>query len=137
MYNIKTDYREEHNLAAQMPERVASMNAARQKYVNAVDGGSVEQARKEHAKLMDKFSAQTKEGYRKKLEALKKKGVPDFEAQKAALLAEANKGIRKNAQNKKETELFASSTSFREGKSDAKKEAQAYMEANWVDWDGR
>jgi len=136
LYNIKTDYAEQQDLAKQMPERVAAMNAMRQEYVDAVDGGSIEQAREAHAKLMDKFTEQSKEGYRKKLAELKKSGASDFEAKKAALLKEANKGIRKNALNKKETELFASSTSFREGKSDAKKAAQAYMKANWIDWNG-
>lgn len=136
LYNIKTDYAEQYDLAKQMPERVASMDAARQKYVEAVDGGSVEAAREAHAKLMDKFSAQTKENYRRKVKELKEKGVADFDAQKAALLKEVNKGLRKNAQNKKETEFFASMTSFTEGNSQAKKEAQAYMDANWVDWDG-
>ena len=58
------------------------------------------------------------------------------EAQKAALLKDVNKSLKKNAQNKKDTEFFASATSFWEGKSDAKKQAQAYMDANWIDWDG-
>ena len=89
-----------------------------------------------HAKLMDKFTKQSKEHYRKKLADLKKNGASDFKAKKAALLEELNRSMRKNALNKKETELFASYTSFREGKSDAKKAAQAYMDANWVDWNG-
>lgn len=136
LYNIKTDYAEQQDLAKQMPERVASMNAIRQEYVDAVDGGSVEQARVAHANLMDKFTEQSKEQYRKSLQRLKEEGVADFEAQKSALLKEVNQKIRKNALNKKETELFASMTSFTEGKSEAKKEAQAYMDANWVDWNG-
>ena len=136
LYNIKTDYAEQQDLAKQMPERVAAMNAMRQEYVDAVDGGSVAQARAAHANLMDKFSEMSKDLYRKRFAELKKSGASDFEAQKAALLKDVNAKIRKNAFNKKESELFASSTSFREGKSEAKKEAHAYMDANWEDWDG-
>jgi arylsulfatase A-like enzyme len=136
LYNVKTDYREQHNLAKEMPERVGAMDAARQKYVDKVDGGSVEQARAAHAELMDKYAAMHKAHYHTALKRLKEAGAPDFESQKAALLKEANQKLRKTVHNKKETELFARMTSFTEGKLDAKKQAQAYLEANWIDWDG-
>ena len=136
LFNVRTDYREQHDLTTSMPARVREMEAIRSFYVESVDGGSIEQARAAHARLMDKFAEQSKEGYRKKLADLKKNGGSDYEAKKAALLKDVNQKIRKNALNKKETALFASSTSFREGKSDAKKEAQAYLDAHWVDWNG-
>ena len=58
LFNIRTDYREENDLASTMPDKVAEMEAIRRNYVEEVDGGSAEQAREALYKTMDKFSSQ-------------------------------------------------------------------------------
>jgi hypothetical protein len=135
LFNIKTDYREEHDLASKMPEKVASMDAARQKYVDEVDGGTVEQVREAYYKLMDKFGRQAKDSYKKEVAELKAGNPDDFEAQKAALLKALNDKLRRNEEGKEYARRMVNHTSFREGGS-AKREAQKYVQANWVDYTG-
>ena len=134
LFNIRTDYREENDLASTMPDKVAEMEAIRRNYVEEVDGGTAEQAREALYKTMDKFSSQSKEGFRKALARLKEQKAPDFEARKAALLKDLNKKLIKNAINKEQTKRFADYPYFKEGKSDHKKEAEEHVRANWVDY---
>jgi len=71
LFNLKTDYREEKNLASSMPEKVKEMDEICRKYVKKVKGGTAEQVRQAHHKLMDHFGQQSIAGYRKKLADLK------------------------------------------------------------------
>ena len=135
LFNIKTDYREEHDLSKEMPERVATMDAARQKYIDRVDGGSAEQVREAYYKLMDKFSKQSKDGYKKDLAKLKASNPANFKTQKAALLKALNDKLRRNAEGKEHARRMVKHTSFKEGSS-TKKGAQEFVRANWVDYTG-
>lgn len=134
LFNIRTDYREENDLAAEMPEKVASMDAIRQKYVDEVDGGTAEQVREALYKTMDRFSEQAKEAYHKKVAALKEESPPDFEAQKAALLKDLNDKLLKNAINKEKTRRHAEFHSWRE--SAPKSEAEEHARGSFVEYEG-
>ena len=134
LFNIRTDYREEKDLADAMPEKVEEMDTIRRKYVEQVDGGTAEQAREALYKTMDKFSRQSKEGFWKAVERLEAENPPDFKARKADLLKELNKKLIKNAINKEQTKRFGSYPYFKEGKSDHKREAEEHVRANWVDY---
>ena len=134
LFNIRTDYREEHDLASEMPEKVASMDAIRRKYVEEVDGGTTAQVRKALYDTMDQYSARSKEGFQKKLAQLKKENRPDFEAQKAALLKELNKKLMKNEFNKEKTRRHAKHHSWRD--SAPKQDAEEHVRATWKDYTG-
>tara|TARA_Y100001934_G_scaffold160461_1_gene191518 strand:+ start:4043 stop:5788 length:1746 start_codon:yes stop_codon:yes gene_type:complete len=131
LYNLKADYREEHDLHTAMPDKAAKMDEIRRKYVEDVDGGTAEQVREALYKTMDRFSRQSKDGFRKKLAELKKKKPTDFEAQKAALLKALNEKLKKNELNKEKTRQHAELHSWRE--STPKKDAEAIVDAKWVD----
>jgi arylsulfatase A len=132
LFNLKTDYREEKDLASEMPEKVAAMDSSRRNYVEEVDGGTAEQVRQAHYKLMDRFSEQSKDGYKKKLAALKEQEVPDFEARKAAMLKELNQKLFKNVVSKEKSKLHAKLYSWRDGPE--KKEAEKKARAKWVEF---
>jgi arylsulfatase A-like enzyme len=126
LFNLKTDYREEKNLASAMPEKVKEMDQACRKYVKKVDGGTAEQVRQAHHKLMDHFSQQSVDGYKKKLAALKEQNLSDFEDRKAAMLKELNQNLFKNVVNKEKTNVHRTLYSWREGpeKKEAEKNAR-------------
>ena len=132
LFNLKSDYREENNLASEMPEKVAAMDSSRRNYVEDVDGGTVEQVRQAHYKLMDRFSEQSKEAYFKKLAALKEQENPDFEARKAVMLKELNLKLFKNVVSKEKTNVHRKLYSWREGPE--KKEAEKKARAKWVEF---
>ena len=134
LFNIRTDYREEHNLASKMPEKVNSMDTIRRQYVEQVDGGTAEQVREALYATMDRFSAQSKQGYQKKLAQLKIENPADFDAQKSALLKQLNQKLIKNEINKEKTKRQAEHHSWRE--SAPKKGAEEYVRANWKDYAG-
>tara|TARA_B100000959_G_scaffold118532_1_gene124604 strand:- start:77 stop:1777 length:1701 start_codon:yes stop_codon:yes gene_type:complete len=130
LFNIRDDYREEHDLHTAMPDKVAEMDEICRKYIKEVDGGTAEQVREALYKRMDRFSSQAKDGFRKKLAQLKEENPSDLEAQKAALLKELNQKLKKNAVNKEKTRLHAQFFSWRE--SAPKSKAEENVEAKWV-----
>ena len=86
LFNIQKDYGEENNLAAQMPEKVASMDAIREQYIKDVDGGQITEVYQALYDLMDEFSRRAHETYQRDLAVLQAKSPTDFDAQKAVLL---------------------------------------------------
>jgi len=134
LFNIKKDYREQHNLYLEMPDKVAEMDAILRKYVEEVDGGTAEQVRQALYDTMDRFGAQAKEGFQKKLAQLKEDNAPDYEAQKAALLKGLNQKLIKNEINKEKTKRQGNSHSWRE--SSPKNDAEEHVRANWKDYTG-
>jgi arylsulfatase A len=131
LFNLKDDYREEHDLHTAMPDKVHMMDTTLRKYVEEVDGGTAEQVREALYKTMDKFGRQAKEGFVKKIAALKEEKPSDLEAQKAKLLKDLNQKLKKNAFNKEKTRLQAEFRSWRE--SAPQKNAEELVEAKWVD----
>ena len=132
LFNLKTDYREEKNLASSMPEKVKQMDEICRKYVKKVKGGTAEQVRQAHHKLMDHFGQQSIAGYRKKLSDLKEQKIPDFEDQKAKMLKDLNEKLFKNLVNKEKTNLHRNLHAWREGTE--KNVAEQNARAKWVEF---
>ena len=114
LFNIQKDYAEESNLAAQMPEKVASMDAIREQYIKDVDGGQIAEVYQALYDLMDEFSRRAHETYQRDLAALQAKNPTDFDAQKAVLLKSLNETLKRNAMNKIKSELFEESDLWKE-----------------------
>ncbi len=131
LFNVRTDYREEHDLSSEMYEKAAEMDAIRQEYVEEVNGGSIEEVRQALYDRMDEFSQRAKAGFEKKLAKLKEQNPSDFEKQKAVLLKELNDKLIKNEINKEKCRRFASFSSWRE--SPEKSDAEEAVRARWVD----
>ncbi len=132
LFNIKTDYREQHNLASEMPEKVKSMDATRAKYVEAVDGGTAEQVREALYDTMDTFGDRAKQAYKKKLVDLETQNPRDFDVQKAAMLKELNVKLLKNEVNKEKCRRQSKFYSWRE--SAPKKGVEESVLSRWVDY---
>ena len=132
LFNLKSDYREEKNLASAMPEKVKEMDQACRKYVKKVDGGTAEQVRQAHHKLMDHFSQQSVYFYRKRLAVLKEQSLPDFEDRKAKMLKQLNDDLFKNVVNKEKTNVQRTLYSWREGPE--KKEAEKNARIKFVEF---
>jgi arylsulfatase A len=131
LFNIKTDYREQNNLASEMPGKVASMDSIRRNYVHEVDGGTIGQVRQALIDKMDEFSRKSKEGFRKKLDQLEEEKPTDYAARKKALLKELNQKLIKNEINKEKSKRYASFESWRE--SPPKQDAEKAVLDRWVD----
>ena len=131
LFNIKTDYREQHDLAAKMPDKVAAMDAVRRKYLEDVDGGTIQQVRQALYDRMDEFSQRSREGFKKSLAKLKEDNPPDFAARKAALLKELNAKLIKNEINKEKCRRHGSFKSWKEGP--PKADAEQAVRERWVD----
>ncbi len=131
LFNIKTDYREQRNLASEMPAKAGSMDSIRRNYVHEVAGGTIEQVRQALIDKMDEFSRKTREGFRKKLSKLEEENPPDLEVRKKALLKELNQKLIKNEINKEKSKRHASFASWRE--SPPKKDAEKAVMDRWID----
>ena len=134
LFNIKTDYQEQVNLAAAMPGRAESMDAVRANYVKEVNGGTATQVRDALYDLMDEFGERAKAAYRKKLAILEAEMPVDFDLQKAALLRDLNKSLYKNELNKERCRRQAKHPSWRD--SAPKQDAEEFVRSNWVDYTG-
>ncbi len=132
LFNLKNDYREETNLAAEMPEKVRELDEICRNYVKKVNGGTAEQVRQAHHKLMDHFSQQSVFHYRKRLGALKEQNLPDFEDRKAKMLKQLNDNLFKNLVNKEKTNLHRELHAWREGSE--KNLAEENARAKWVEF---
>ena len=134
LFNIKTDYREQHDLTSEMPEKVKSMDAIRAKYVDEVDGGTAEQVREALYGMMDIFGDRAKEAYKKKLADLKEQNPANLDEQKTAMLKELNKKLIKNEINKEKCRRQAKFNSWRE--SAPKGDVEEFVLSRWVDYTG-
>ncbi len=131
LFNIKDDYEQLNDLSATMPEKVASMEAIRQQYVDEVDGGEIEVVYDALYDLMDEFSRRARVNYDRKLEELMAEKPADMAERKAALVEEYNETLKRNVISKEKTRLHSESDAWKEYPyaQDAKKT----IEANWVD----
>ena len=132
LFNIKTDYREQYDLSATMPEKASSMDAIRAKYVKEVDGGTAEQVREALYDTMDTFSDRAKQAYKKKLADLKEQMPNDFDARKSAMLKELNEKLIKNEINKEKCRRQAKFYSWRE--SAPKSDVEDFVLSKWIDY---
>jgi hypothetical protein len=134
LFNIRTDYSEQENLAASMPERVESMDAIRSEYVKEVDGGTTAQVREALYALMDTFGKRAKEAYKKKLTLLREQNPADLDRQQSQLLEALNATLFRNELNKEKCRRQATNASWREGI--PKEGAEEYVRSHWVDYSG-
>lgn len=134
LFNIRTDYQEQVDLAVAMPGRAESMDAMRANYVKEVDGGTAAQVRDALYDLMDQFGERAKIAYRKKLAILEEQKPADFDTKKATLLQELNEKLFKNEWNKERCRRQARHSSWRD--SAPKQDAEEYVRTNWVDYTG-
>ena len=131
LFNIKEDYQQEHDLAASMPEKVASMEAMRQQYVDEVDGGEIEVVYDALYNLMDEFGRRARVEYERKLAELVAENPTDMAARKAALLAKMNHTLKRNAVSKEKSRLYSESDVWKEYP--YAQDAKRNIEATWVD----
>jgi arylsulfatase A len=124
LFNVAKDYREQHDLAVAMPEKTVELNRIRQRYIDKVDGGSVEDVYAAYAEFLDNVEQKAQSSFQKKMGTLEQTNPPDRDVQKTKL---------KHEWEKKKRELFAkrginkaqgASHSWREG---AKQEAVESM----------
>ena len=115
-----------------MPEKVRELDEICRNYVKKVNGGTAEQVRQAHHKLMDHFSQQSVFHYRKRLAALKEQNLPDFEDRKAKMLKQLNDNLFKNLVNKEKTNLHRELHAWREGSE--KNQAEENARAKWVEF---
>ena len=128
----RSDYREQKNLAAEMPEKVKELDEICRNYVKKVKGGTAEQVRQAHLELMDHFSQQSVYHYRKRLAVLKEQSLPNFEDRKAKMLKQLNDDLFKNLFNKEKTNLHRELHAWREGSE--KNLAEENARAKWVEF---
>jgi arylsulfatase A-like enzyme len=131
LFNIKDDYQQEHDLAATMPEKVASMEAIRQQYVDEVDGGEMEVVYDALYNLMDEFGRRARVEYERKLAELLAENPADMAERKAALLAKYNATLKRNAVSKEKSRLYSESNVWKEYP--YAQDAKRNIEATWVD----
>jgi arylsulfatase A-like enzyme len=131
LFNIKDDYQQEHDLAATMPEKVASMEAIRQQYVDEVDGGEMEVVYDALYNLMDEFGRRARVEYERKLAELVAENPADMAERKAALLAKYNATLKRNAVSKEKSRLYSESDVWKEYP--YAREAERNIEATWAD----
>ena len=63
LFDVATDYAEEHDLAEQMPEKVSEMDRIRQLYVQKVDGGTMPEVYAAYSDWMDASRKNTEQKY--------------------------------------------------------------------------
>ena len=131
LFDIKDDYEQLNDLSATMPEKVASMEAIRQKYVDEVDGGEIEVVYDALYNLMDEFSRRARVKYDRDLEELMAENPADMVERKAVLIAEYNATLKRNATSKEKTRLYSESDVWKEYP--YAQDAKRNIEATWVD----
>ncbi len=101
LFNVSSDYREQHDLAKTMPEKVAEMDRILRDYVEEVDGGDVADVYQAYFEELDTFEQRAKLSFQKKLEVLEKTRPADIDAQKIQIKNELEEKIRKLHANRK------------------------------------
>jgi arylsulfatase A-like enzyme len=86
LFNVKDDYREQHDLAASMPEKVSEMDKILRNYIDEVDGGDVTDVYQAIYETLDDFEKRNETAHKKRLEALDASQPVDLEAQRAKLI---------------------------------------------------
>lgn len=86
LFNVKDDYREQHDLAASMPEKVSEMDKILRSYIEEVDGGDVTDVYQAIYETLDDFEKRNETAHKKRLEALDASQPVDLEAQRATLI---------------------------------------------------
>ena len=124
LFNVAEDYREQHDLAAEMPEKTAELDRIRQRYINKVDGGRVADVYAAYVEFLDDAEQKAESSFQKKMETLEQTNPPDIDVQKTRLKNELEKKKRELYAKRRINKAHMSNHSWREG---AKKEAMERM----------
>lgn len=124
LFNVAEDYREQHDLAAEMPEKTAELDRIRQRYINKVDGGRVADVYAAYVEFLDDAEQKAESSFQKKMETLEQTNPPDIDVQKTRLKNELEKKKREFYAKRGINKAHMSNHSWREG---AKKEAMERM----------
>ncbi len=124
LFNVAEDYREQHDLAAKMPEKTEELNRIRQQYIDEVDGGKMEDVYAAYMEWLNEGLLNREASFKKQMETLEKTQPADIEAQKKVLLDELEAKKRETRAKLEINKAQMSSHSWREG---AKKEAMERM----------
>jgi arylsulfatase A-like enzyme len=88
LFNVKDDYREQHDLAKAMPERTAEMDRILRNYIEEVDGADVKDVYQAQFDTLDESEQRAELTFQKKLETLEKENPADIDAQRTRLQQE-------------------------------------------------
>ncbi|MHC4995467.1 MAG: sulfatase-like hydrolase/transferase [Planctomycetota bacterium] len=115
LFNVAEDYREQHDLAASMPQKTYEMNRIRQQYIDEVDGGRVEDAYAAYLEFLDKGEQNAEAKYQKQMQTLQKTRPADM-AERAAILRNELESKKREYYAKREiNKAHMASHSWREG----------------------
>jgi hypothetical protein len=124
LFNVAEDYREECDLAAEMPEKVAEMNRIRQKYIDEVDGGEVEEVYAAYTEWLEDGLREKESKFQMMMQTLDETKPADIDVQKAKLQDELEKTKREFRAKRGINKAMMSNRSWRDG---AKLEAMERM----------
>ncbi len=97
LFNVATDYAEQHDLSARLHKKAKEMDRVRARYVENVDGGTVSEVYAAYFEWLNEQLRRAEERFDSNLESLTKRNPPDLEKQRAQLEAEWRAAKRKHA----------------------------------------
>ena len=112
LYNLKSDYAEKQNLARAMPEKVAEMDKALSRYLEAIDAEDVQDVYVARLEELDRFEAQSREIFQRDKARLD----PVADAAKIARLEKKlNSNLERFDRNRKEVAIYRNSSHWAGG----------------------
>ena len=96
LFDVATDYAEQHDLAEQMPEKVSEMDRIRQQYVQKVEGGTMPEVYAAYSDWMDATRKNAEQKYGRDVASLKERNPADLAEGLAKLEANWEKSKRSN-----------------------------------------
>ena len=116
MFNVSTDYVEQHDLAQQLSSKAREMDRILRQYVNEVDGGEMSEVYAAYFEWLDEGLQKTEERLQRNVAALKQNNPPDFEKQLAILEEDLQADRREHAAKTAICKSQMANTSWRESK---------------------
>ena len=96
LFNVATDYAEQHDLAERMPEKTKELDQICRQYVEKVDGGTMPDVYAAYFQWLEENLRKKEERFKRDLESLRKQNPPDFEKQRDKLAAELEMAKREH-----------------------------------------
>ena len=88
LFNVATDYAEQHDLAQQLPDKAKELNQTLNQYVGYVDGGTIAEVYAAYFEWLDESLEKKEQRLRREFESLRLENPPDLENQRGILEAE-------------------------------------------------
>ena len=115
LFNVATDYREQHDLASDMPEKTATLNRIRQQYIDSVDGGKVSDVYAAYGEFLDNIEQRAEASFEKKMQMLEQTNPAHMDVQKEKLRQELAQKKREVYAKRGINRAHMASHSWREG----------------------